>query len=171
MIPPNHHLFLFTKGITTLSCMSGHEHKKMASILLGLIVDLHVPGGSDSMCIIKAVCMLVDFLFLAQYESHTSDTLTLLQELLARFHENKQVFIDLEVRETFNLPKLHALGHYTSSIRLFGTMDNYNTEQTERLHIDLAKDAYHTTNRKDEFTQMTRWLEHREKILLHSMLL
>jgi len=141
----------------------------MASILLGLIIDLHVPGGSDSMRIIKAVHALVDFLFLAQYESHTSDTLTLLQELLVRFHENKQVFIDLEVRKTFNLPKLYALGHYTSSIRLFGTTDNYNMEQTEHLHIDLVKDAHRATNHKDKFAQMTRWLERQEKILLHSV--
>jgi len=78
MIPPNHHLFLFTKGITTLSCMSGHKHKKMASILLGLIIDLHVSGSSDLTHIIKAIHMLMDLLFLAQYKSHTSDTLTLL---------------------------------------------------------------------------------------------
>jgi len=43
-------------------------------------------------------------------------------------------------------------------------MDNYNIEQTERLHINLAKDAYCVTNHKDEYSQMTQWLEHHEKI-------
>ena len=43
-------------------------------------------------------------------------------------------------------------------------MDNYNTEQLEHLHIDFAKDAYHATNRKNEYPQMTLWLEHREKM-------
>jgi len=33
-------------------------------------------------------------------------------------------------------------------IELFGTTDNYTTEYTERLHIDLAKDAYRATNMK-----------------------
>jgi len=56
------------------------------------------------------------------------------------------------------------LSHYASSIRLFGSTDNYNTEQSERLHIDLTKDAYRSTNRKDEYSQMTKWLERREKI-------
>jgi hypothetical protein len=107
----------------------------------------------------------MDFLFLAQYESHTSDTLSLLQDCLARFHKNKQVFIDLGVWETFKFPKLHSLTHYTSSIQLFGTTDNYNTEQTERLHIDLTKDAYHATNCKNEYAQMTKWLERQEKVL------
>ncbi|KAH9170751.1 hypothetical protein EDB89DRAFT_1853161, partial [Lactarius sanguifluus] len=36
-----------------------------------------------------------------------------------------------------------------------------------QLHIDFAKDAYRATNRKDEYTQMTGWLQRREKILLH----
>jgi hypothetical protein len=45
--------------------------------------------------------------------------------------------------------------------------DNFNTEYTERLHIDLAKDAYEATNHKDEFTQMARWLERKEKMFRH----
>ena len=168
MMPPNHHILNFTKGISMLSRLSGHEHKKMCSILLGLIVDLPVPGGIDSTRIIRAVRALLDFLLLAQYESHTSKTLSTLQECLGRFHENKEVFIDLGVRVNFEFPKLHSLTHYASSIRLFGTTDNYNTEQTERLHIDLAKDAYRASNRKDEYSQMTKWLERREKIQQHT---
>jgi hypothetical protein len=52
-------------------------------------------------------------------------------------------------------------------IMLFGSTDNYNTEYTEQLHIDLAKDAYHATNHNDKFAQMTCWLERKEKILRH----
>jgi hypothetical protein len=37
----------------------------------------------------------------------------------------------------------------------------------EHLHIDLAKDAYTTTNHKDKFSQMASWLEQKEKILWH----
>lgn len=44
-------------------------------------------------------------------------------------------------------------------IQMFDTMDNYNTEYTEQLYIDLAKDAYHAMNHKDEYMQMTLWLE------------
>jgi hypothetical protein len=168
MIPPHHNAKPFAKGISRKSHLSGHEHKMMCSVILGLIVDLPVPGGSDPTRITRAVRALLDFLFLAQYESHTSDTLSVLEECLARFHENKQVFIDLEIRESFNLPKLHSLIHYASSIQLFGTTDNYNTEQTERLHIDLAKDAYRATNRKDEYSQMTKWLERQEKVTQHA---
>jgi hypothetical protein len=168
-MPPNHKTLLFTKGITTLSRVTGHEHKKMCCILLGLIVDLVVPGGQDSSCIVKAVCTLLDFFYLAQYQCHTSDTIQQLQECLSIFHNNKAVFVDLGIREHFNIPKFHSLTHYTSSIKLFGTTDNYNTEQSEHLHIDFTKDAYHATNHKDEYPQMTRWLECCEKIQQHTV--
>ncbi|KAJ7649252.1 hypothetical protein B0H17DRAFT_1215342 [Mycena rosella] len=80
---------------------------------------------------------------------------------------NKSIFVDLGVRPDFNLPKLHNSSHIGMYIKLFGTTDNYNTEYTERLHIDLAKDAYRATNFKDEFPQMTLWLERKEKIFRH----
>jgi hypothetical protein len=167
-IPPNHKIMIFTKGIATLSRVSGHEHKKMCSIILGLIVDLPIPGGQNSSRMVKAVRALLDFLFLAQYQCHTAETISRLDDSLSAFHENKAVFIDLGVREHFNFPKLHSLIHYASSIRLFGTTDNYNTEQSERLHIEFTKDAYRATNHKDEYPQMTLWLERCEKIQQHA---
>jgi hypothetical protein len=47
---------------------------------------------------------------------------------------------------------------------LFGTTDNYNTEATERLHIDYAKDAFEASNRREYITQMCKWLERREQV-------
>jgi hypothetical protein len=167
-MPPNHNIMLFTKGISNLSQVSGHEHKKMCSILLGLIVNLPVPGGHDSSHIVKAVCSLLDFLYIAQYQCHTSDMLDRLQGCLAAFHEHKMVFLELGAQENFNLPKLHSLSHYVSSIRLFGMTDNYNTEQSERLHINLMKNAYCASNHKDEYPQITLWLEHCEKVQQHA---
>jgi hypothetical protein len=140
----------------------------MCCILLGLVVDLLVPGGWDPSRLIKAVRALLDFLYLAQYPCHTTDTILQLQDCLSIFHDNKQVFIDIGVREHINIPKFHSLTHYASSIRKFGTTDNYNTEQSERLHIDFTKNAYRSTNRKDEYPQMTLWLERHEKIQRHA---
>ena len=166
-MPPNHKITLFTKGITTLSRVSGQEHKRMCAILLGLIIDLPLPSALNSSRLIKAVRALLDFLYLACFTSHTDETIRRLEDSLAAFHNNKAIFIDLGVREHFNIPKLHSLSHYVSSIRQFGTTDNYNTEQSERLHIDMAKDAYRATNQKDEYSQMTIWVERREKIEQH----
>ncbi|KAJ6497170.1 hypothetical protein C8R47DRAFT_972715 [Mycena vitilis] len=166
-MPPNHNTRLFLKGITTLSRVSGTEHSQMCRILLGLIVDLHLPDRRASSRLIRAVRGVLDFLYLAQYPTQSSETLVLLHSALQSFHDNKQIFVDLGIRADFNFPKLHNLRHYPLIIKLFGSTDNYNTEYTERLHIDLAKDAYRATNRKDEYTQMTLWLERKEKVLRH----
>ena len=61
-------------------------------------------------------------------------------------------------------PKVHFLSHYIDLITLFGMTNNFNTQYTEQLNIDLAKDAYHATNKKDEYSQMTMWLKRKEKI-------
>ncbi|KAG1729302.1 hypothetical protein EDD22DRAFT_982670 [Suillus occidentalis] len=129
-LPPNHHICIFAKGITTLSRF-----------------DISLPNNMSSARLLCAVRGLLDFLYFAQYPSHTSETLVLLNEALDVFHNNKDIFIDLGIRNSFNLPKLHFTAHYAHMIRMFGTTDNYNTEYTERLHIDLAKDAYQMTFR------------------------
>ncbi|KAH9173192.1 hypothetical protein EDB89DRAFT_2113987 [Lactarius sanguifluus] len=167
-LPPNHHIMTFAKGILTLSRITGLEHKHMCRILLGLIIELPLPSGGSPARVIRTARALLDFLYLAQLPSHTTETLLHLEESLARFHDNKDVFVDLGICKHFIIPKVHSLSHYKSSITLFGSTDNYNTEQTERLHIDFTKDAYRATNRKDEYPQMTAWLERREKIQQHA---
>ena len=167
-LPPNHHIKTFPIGLSTLSRVTGKEHKDMCRILLGLIIDLPLPSGQVTSRVIRTVHALLDFLYLAQLPSHTTNTIVRLNKSLAQFHDNKAVFVDLGVREHFNIPKIHSLMHYSTSITLFGTTDNYNTEQTERLHIDFTKDAYRATNHKDEYPQMTTWLERHKKMQQHA---
>ena len=166
-LPPNHNIRLFMKGISTLSRVSGQEHAHICRILMGLIIDLRLPDGTHPGRLIRAVRGMLDFLYLAQYPLHSSETLELLRDALNRFEENRDIFVELGIREHFNIMKLHFLRHYLDFIMLYGTTDNYNTEYTERLHIELAKDAYRATNHKDEYPQMTLWLERREKIFRH----
>jgi len=151
----------------TLSRVSGKEHADMCKILLGLIVNARTPHGTSAVRVVRAVRGILDFLYIAQFPSQSEETLDLLASSLSMFHENKDVFEELGIRNGFNIPKIHSMQHYAESIRNYGTTDNYNTEYTERLHIDLAKDAYKSTNFKDEFTQMTLWLERKEKVFRH----
>lgn len=110
---------------------------------------------------------LLDFVYLAQYPVHSQDSLDALDDALRRFHANKQIFVDLGIRMHFNFLKMHFPEHYRYLIELLGTTDNFNTKYTERLHIDLAKEAYRASNRKDKYIQMTLWLERKEKVLRH----
>lgn len=166
-MPANHNVRIFKKGLSVLSRVSGEEHRDICRILLGLIIDLRLPNGLSTSRLIRAVRAMLDFLYIAQFPVHSDETLLSMNEALATFHANKEVFVELGIRDEFNLPKLHNIGHYPYYIELFGTTDNYSTEATERLHIDYAKDAYRASNKKDEYSQMTVWLERKEKIYWH----
>jgi hypothetical protein len=121
----------------------------------------------SSVHLVYAVRGLMDFLYLAKYPVHTSETLDILNDALKSFHDSKDVFINLGVQAHFNISKLHFTGHYQQFIEHFGMTDNYNTEYTEWLHIDLTKDADQSTNFKNKYPQMMLWLECHEKILRH----
>ncbi|KAJ3735343.1 hypothetical protein DFJ43DRAFT_1037221 [Lentinula guzmanii] len=167
-LPPNHNIQIFMKGISNLQRVSGAEHAQMSHFFLGLIAEAPLPSGMSSSRLVKCLRGLLDYLFLAQYPVHSSSTLNLISDALERFHDNKQIFIDLGIRSHFQIPKIHFMNHYVESIKRMGTPDNFNTEYTELLHIDLAKDAYDATNKKDELSQMTKWLERKEKVMKHA---
>src|SRR5215813_6616024 len=119
-LPLNHNLRHFSKGITMLSWVSGKEHQDICRILLGIIIDLPLSNNISPARLIRAVRGILDFVYLAQYPSPTTTMLQSLQCSLTQFHENKDIFIDPGVRSNFNIPKLHSLQHYASSIELFG---------------------------------------------------
>ncbi|KAJ7707002.1 hypothetical protein B0H14DRAFT_3099614 [Mycena olivaceomarginata] len=160
-LPPNHNIRLFMNGISDLNRVTGKEHDQISRFLLGIIIGIPLPNGISRDRLVAAVRGVLDFLNLAQYPMHTSETLQLQTDALQMFHENKSVFVELGIRD------VHYDVHYPMYFKLFGSSDNYNTEYTERLHIDLAKDAYRSTNFKDTFPQMTLWLERKEKIFRH----
>jgi hypothetical protein len=59
------------------------------------------------------------------------------------------------------------MSHYVELIKYFGTTDNFDTQYTEQLHIDLTKDTYKATNHKDKYEQMTNWVNQKEHIRQH----
>ncbi|KAJ4473000.1 hypothetical protein J3R30DRAFT_3782605 [Lentinula aciculospora] len=167
-LPPNHNICVFIKGISTLQRVSGTEHAQMSHFFLGLIADAPFPNGMSSVRLVRCLRGLLDFLFLAQYPIHSTTSLTSLSDALERFHTDKKIFIDLGIRSDFQIPKIHFMNHYIPGIKCMGTLDNFNTEYTEHLHIDLAKDAYQATNKKDELSQMAQWLKRKEKVMKHA---
>ena len=163
-LPLNYNVRHFSKGISGFSRVLGKEHAEMCKVLLGLVIGLPLPDDCSSEKLLPAVRGVLDFLYLAQLPSHTDETLRDMSNALNAFHENKSIFVELGIQDNFNFPKLHSLLHYVPSIRLFGTTNGYNTKHSERLHIDLAKNTYTTTNHKDKLSQMVIWLEHWEKV-------
>ncbi|KIJ58648.1 hypothetical protein HYDPIDRAFT_74310, partial [Hydnomerulius pinastri MD-312] len=121
-------------------------------------------AGSVDTAILEATHDLVDFIYLAQYHSHTDKTLLALQHALDCFHLQKDAFIESRLHNHFNIPKLHSLVHYIETIKSLGSLDGLNTETSERLHIDYAKKAYQVSSRKDYTIQMAKWLQRQEAV-------
>lgn len=148
----------FKKGISLTTQWTGNEHKNMEKVFLGVLA-----GAADPR-VILAVRGVLDFIYYAHFETHTDKSLARLDAAWLMFHENKEIFVDLDIREHFNISKLHNIKHYLDSIRSRGTADGYNTEGSERLHIDLAKMGYRAGNKKEYIRQMTVWLRRQESI-------
>ena len=148
----------FKKGVSFVTQWTGTEHKEMERVFLGVLA-----GGVNSK-VLTVARSLLDFIYLSQYNLHTSKTLENLENCLKSFHDNKQIFIELGIRKHFNIPKLHSIQHYVESIKWLGSADGYNSESPERLHIDYAKAAYRASNKRDYMEQMAIWLQRQEAI-------
>lgn len=157
-MPRHSSLRHFSRGISTVKQWTGTEYKHMERVFLGTIAGA-APNEAT-----RAVRAFLDFLFLAQLPSLSDQQLNQMDEALVSLHDNKWIFVETGVREHFNIPKIHALRHYVTSIRHHGTPDGYNTESPERLHIDYAKRAYRASNKRDYLVQMTRWLTRHEAL-------
>lgn len=157
-MPPHPSLRHFKKGISLITQWTGTEYKNMEKVFLGVI------AGIAPSKVVHANRGVLDFIHYAHFESHTSKSLQKLDKAWAAFHDNKQVFVELGIRKHFNIPKIHAAKHYVDAIRSRGTTDGFNSEATERLHIDYAKIGYRSTNKKGYIKQMTKWLTRQEKI-------
>ncbi|EIW76736.1 hypothetical protein CONPUDRAFT_63237, partial [Coniophora puteana RWD-64-598 SS2] len=145
----------FTDGILNIKQWTGGEHKEVQQVLVAAL------AGAVNLDVLISAHALIDFIFLTQYHSQTTEMLTRM-EVLKTFHNMKDAFSTQW--DYFNLTKLHALLHYIDCILFLGSLDGLNTENTEQLHIDFAKHAYCALNRKDFISQMAMWLQQHEVV-------
>jgi hypothetical protein len=162
-LPPAYGVRRFKNGISALNQISGPERKHIGRILLGCLIGKagakgFAPEG------IEACRAILDFIYLAQYQSHDNETLEYMREALRVWEEKRTFFIIAGARRNFNIPKFHSLLHYIECIQLFGATDNYNSEMFERLHIDFAKKGWRKSNKRNEIPQMITWLGRQEKV-------
>lgn len=148
----------FQNGWSGLGQIGGKERKHMARVLLGCLIG-KVPRG-----VILAYHSLLDFIYLAQYHTHDNTTLQYMQKALEDFHQHKEVIINLGIREDLDIPKFHSLQYYLENIKNFGTTNNYNMEMFKRFHIDFCKEAWYTSNGRNEKPRIIAWLTRREKV-------
>jgi hypothetical protein len=109
--------------------------------------------------VMKCVKHLTWFILIAGYHSHSEGTLEQLGDALKGFEAGLESLKSYSKSNLQGIPKLHMMRHYAECIRLFGTIDNTDTEQTEGAHSYLIKDAYRATNKRNYVPQMLEWEE------------
>ncbi len=118
----------------------------------------------------SALRAYIDFIYIAQYEVHSTASLSKLRTTLRRFHANKAALVDVGIRNSkrikghFKIPKLELMHHVARLIRLNGSAPQHSTEHSERCHMTMAKIPYRATNRKDYGEQICRVLDRQEKL-------
>lgn len=141
-------LWHFKNGISNVTQWTGTEQKEMEKVFVSIMAGAVKP---EILTIIQA---LINFIYYAQLQLHTSKTHNALDSCLKIFQAHKDLLIDLEICQHFNIPKLHSILHYINAIQLLGSTDSYNTKLPEHLHIEYAKEGYHASNRWDYLEQM-----------------
>ena len=56
---PNHHIHLFLKEISHLSCVTGTEHDQICCFLLGIIINIHLLHGYSNAWLLRAIQRLL----------------------------------------------------------------------------------------------------------------
>ncbi|KAG9093004.1 hypothetical protein FRC06_011712 [Ceratobasidium sp. 370] len=153
----------FSQGISPLSQWTGKEAKALGSIFVPIIADCRVGE------VVTATRSMVNFMYRAHKPELSEADLAAMERNLEDFHDAKYIFVDPTNNNLpshkghFNdIPKLHMLSHYVEMIRELGTPDGYNTEITERLHIDCVKVPWDTTNHVNAIVQMATYIQRQE---------
>ena len=117
---------------------TGNDSKALMKVFLPAIVG-HVPQQ-----MVRAIATFIEFCYIVRRSVITTEDLVKLEELLTKFHEEREVFRTEGVcPDGFNLPCQHALKHYCNSIRNFGAPNGlcssitvHSTSQLSENHGD-----------------------------------
>lgn len=128
-------------------------------------IEGHVPTA-----MIRTFSAYIDFCYIVRRNVITEDTLDELDDALARFHLNREIFKETNVRKdtvrgkAFSLPRQHSMVHYRAHIENFGAPNGLCSSITESKHIVAVKRTWRRTSRCDALRQMLVINERNDKL-------
>jgi len=100
-LPPYPGFLVPKKAYREVTQWQGKEMRNLGRCLLGVLaVALRQPGSAQLIPFKRAlrfVRALVDFNMMAQYRSHTAETITYMEDYLDTFHKMKDIFLEFRV--------------------------------------------------------------------------
>ncbi|KAF7982136.1 hypothetical protein HWV62_29873 [Athelia sp. TMB] len=129
---------------------TGDDSKALMKVYLPAI-ESYVPPD-----MIRAIRAFLEFCYIVRKNVIDIADLEQLQEALDRFHKYRKIFIDVGVREDFNLPRQHSMVHFPRLIRAFGAPNGLCSSITESKHIKAVKEPWRRSSRHNAIIQMMR---------------
>ncbi|KAF8326760.1 hypothetical protein F5887DRAFT_899548 [Amanita rubescens] len=128
---------------------TGNDSKALMKVFLPAIVG-HVPPQ-----MVRAIATFTEFCYIVRRSVITTEDLVKLDELLAQFHLEREIFRTVGVRaDGFNLPRQHSLKHYRDSIRRFGAPNGLCSSITESRHITAVRKPWRRSSHFNALGQM-----------------
>ncbi|QRV93927.1 beige protein [Ceratobasidium sp. AG-Ba] len=148
----------FKEGVTKLKQLSVKDHKALGRVHVPIVANAGggANGQEGNRKLVVASRAFVHCLALAQLPVHTEKTISEYRATIKLFHKVRDVWIEKgwklggkgNLIADWAIPKIHVMGHAPDHIQQKGSMDNFNTETMERLHIPVFKEGYKGSNRK-----------------------
>ena len=113
---------------------------------------------------VKALHTFLEFCYISRHNVHDTQSLEELDEALQRYHHYRKIFITTGIQTGFNLPRQHALIHYSKAIRMFGALNGLCSSITESKNIEVVKEPWRRSSRFEALRQMLLTNQHADKL-------
>lgn len=110
---------------------------------------------------VQAMSPFLEFCYLVQHPVINQSMLAAIDDAVQNFHAKHKIFIDTSVQDHFSLPCQHSMIHYSTLIKMFGTLNGLCSSITESQHIKAVKEPWQHPNHYEALGQMlvtNQWL-------------
>ena len=115
----------------------GNEQKSMVKQLIAAAILLLIQDASQT---IHCICVIFNFIMLAQYPLHKNKILSYIDNALYRLHKTKIAFenycsINAKLFWlTFNYPNFHVMTHFVKCIQDYGSAIKYDIAYSKAVY-------------------------------------
>ncbi len=113
---------------------------------------------------VRAMAAFLKFCHLVWRAVLDEDDLVAIDNALARYHAERQIFQDEGIVNTFSLPRQHSMVHYRHLIQEFAAPNGLCSSITESKHIKAVKEPWRRSSRFEALRQMLIINEHLDKL-------
>lgn len=138
-----------------------HGHRSNITFQVYLpAIEGHVPPQ-----MVRALSAFLEFCYLVRRDVIDEDTLDQIDNALARFHRDRDIFIQSGVRmDGISLPRQHSLKHYRRLIQLFASPNGLCSSMMEARHITAVKQPCRRSSRNNALGQIVKTNQRLDKL-------